>query len=85
MFYKFIVRGNGYFGTGDTLEKAEANYRKASKSRKKILDVGRFEFASTREFSKDNKHPAKEHEADAYVNTQGDICWIRCVKKEIRD
>ena len=84
MFYKFIVRGNGYFGCGATIEEAEVNYRKASKTRKKVLDVSRFEFASTKEFSKDNKNPAKEHEADAYVNTQGDICWIRCVKRELK-
>jgi hypothetical protein len=85
MFYKFIVRGDGHFGCGETMEIAEANYRKASKTRKKKLQVHRFEFSSTREFCKDNKNPAKEDEADAYVNTVGDVCWIRCVKREIKD
>ena len=85
MHTKFIVRGNGYWGGGETPQIAEVNYQKAVRKGPKpkscrILDVTKY--TSELPFAPPDRE-ATEGEADAYIDQQGATCWVRCEREFI--
>lgn len=77
MYKRFIVISCGFWGAGDTIEKAHENHKKAGGKKKNCKTL---EFTSELPFAPSNRD-AMENEADAYVSTSGDTCWVRCERK----
>ena len=84
MYEKFILRVEvspleGFFGCGETVEKARANCIKAmpSKYRRRKVKESVSKFTSELPFAPSNRE-AMDKEADAWCGKDGSINWLRC-------
>lgn len=75
------AQGGGYFGVGKTLDEARKNWKQAGgKPRDNV--VKEHLFTSPLEFAPPERD-ANKNEADAWIEQDGSLYWIRCEKRTL--
>lgn len=77
---RFILIGLGYWGAGDTVEKAKSQLRKAGGRLKDGFNI--YRFSSDKPFAPSTRD-ATDTEADCWIGRDGSINWIRCERELI--
>lgn len=70
----------GHWGSGSTINAARQNFLRAGGKRK--VDYAIWEFTSDLPFAPSERE-ANEDESDAYVATDGSLCWVRCEPQQL--
>lgn len=74
----------GYWGSGETLEKAKKNLKASGGHVGKKPGLRVFRFTSELPFAPAACLQATDQEADCWVGQDGSMNWVRCQREEVK-